>query len=340
MSNGIVKKVLYDIKNGTSHSVDFLMQNEIEKTLSIEGIKIRRIFAPLLRMIYLTQTDYKLIKESMEGNVRTKIGKIFIINHRQADDIVLGANAVGESGYIVFGNEKLVLETTNGVGLWAYGMIALKRNDINSREYTYNKMKYVIENGGNVIIYSEGYWNLDDDGLTDGIHSSDSHNSECWLVQDINIGALRLAKEIGCAVIPTVLHYDEIGKKRCYSRRGKPIYIGKNDDVFAKKDEFMGEMNRIKYELMEKYSSYNRIELEKDGISLRDKWIELKKELIAACDIPKIGYKLDLLDEKIIGKAKVSNPIVSNEEAFRHLDDLIVKPENAFLLSKRLSGRK
>ncbi len=335
----VVKEIFSDIKNGTSHSVNYLMSNDVETTLSKKGIRIRKVFSPLLRMIYLTQTDYKLIKEPSGGKINSK-GKIFIVNHRQADDIVLGANAVNEHGYIVFGNDKLVLETTNGLGLWANGMIALKRDSSESRKATYDKMKYVLENGGNIIIYSEGYWNLDDDGITDGIHASDAHNSECWLIQDINIGAVRLAKETGCPIIPTILHYDEVGKKRCYSKKGKAIYVGKDDDIFEKKDEVMDQMNTIYYELMEKYSFYFRRELESDGTSLREKWIALKKELVDACAIPSIGYKLDLLDEKRIGKAKVSHPVVTNEEAFEHLDKININSSNAYLLSKRLSGRK
>lgn len=339
MDRELLSKICYDIKNGTSHSVDYLMGNDVEKTLSKKGIKIRKIFSPFLRMIYKTQTKYKLYREPMT-NKKGKCGKIFIMNHRQADDIVLGANAINEHAYIVFGNEKLVLETTNGIGLWANGMIALKRNDLKSRKATYEKMKYVLLNGGNILIYSEGYWNLDDDGISDGIHGSDCHNSECWLIQDLNIGALRLAKEIGCPIVPTILHYDEIGSKKCFSKRGEKFYIGKNDDIFKKKDELLTIMCTMKYELMEKYSSYNRSELEKNGISLKEQWIKLKEELIRDCDIPKVDYELDLLDEKRIGKAKVSNPVTSNEEAFSHLDNLEINENNAFLLSKRLSGRK
>lgn len=340
MLKNVVCKLILDIKNGTSHSVDYLMNNDVESTLSNKGIKIRKVFSPLLRMLYLTQTDYKLVREPFDKGISNKKGKIFIINHRQADDIVLGANAVGEHAYIVFGNEKLVLETTNGIGLWANGMIALKRDDTESRKSTYDKMKYVLKNGGNIIVYSEGYWNLDDDGISDGVHASDAHNSECWLIQDINIGAVRLAKETGCPIIPTILHYDETNKKRCYSKRGKAIYVSKTDDIFVKKDEVMEEMNTIYYNLMEKYSFYYRKELESDNISLKEKWVALKKELIDACAIPSIGYELDLLDEKRIGKAKVSKPVVTNEEAFKHLDDIDINISNAYLLSKRLSGRK
>ena len=68
--------------------------------------------------------------------------------------------------------------------------------------------------------------------------------------------------------------------------------------------------------------------------------MKLKKELVSDCDIPQTGYKLDLSDEKKIGKAKVANPVTTNEDAFAHLDNLIPSKENAFLLSKRLKGRK
>lgn len=331
-------KIKDDLKNGTSHSVEYLLKSDIDETLSKKGIKLRKVFAPLLRLIYQTQTKYKLIKDDDVKNKEK--GKIFIINHRQADDIVLGANAVGESGYVVFGNKLLALETTNGLGLWAYGMILLNRDDDVSRKTTYDKMKYVLENGGNIIIYPEGYWNLDDDGLADSTHKADDHNSENWLVQDINIGVVRLAQETSCPIIPTILHYDEVGKKRCYYKKGPAIFIKKADDIFIKKDEIVTQMTTIYYELMEKYSTYKRDFLEQEGITLKQQWENLKKELIASCDIEKIGYKLDLKDEKRIGKAKVVKSITTNEEAFEHLNDLDIKKENAFLLSKRLSGKR
>lgn len=339
MKKELLDKICYDIKNGTSHCVDFLTDNSVDKTLSKNGIKIRRVFSPLLRKIYLTKTPYKLIRENNIGKV-TKNNKIFVMNHRQADDIVLGANAIAEHAYVVFGNEKLVLETTNGLGLWANGMILLNRDDKLSRKSTYEKEKFVLENGGNVWVYPEGYWNLDDDGLSDNKHGSDCHNSECWLIQDINIGVVRLAKETGYPIVPVILHYDEENGKKCYSVRGKEFFVLSDDDIFEKKEELVTIMNTLKFELMVKHSFYMRDELEKDGITLKEKWIKLKEELVRDCDIEKVGYKLDLKNEKYIGKAKVLNPFVSNEEVFKHLDYLNVNVNNAFLLSKRLSGRK
>ena len=336
----ILKQLKQDLKDGTSYSVDFLLKETVEETISDKGIKVRKVFAPLLRAVYLSQSKYKLVKDNSPKKIKTSTGKIFVVNHRQADDIVLGVNAIGEDGYIVFGNKDLVLETTNGLGLWAYGMILLNRDNKDNRHSTYEKMKYVLEHGGNVIIYPEGYWNLADNGLADERHASDGHNSENWLIQDINIGAVRLAQELGCPIIPTILHYDETKGKKCYSEKGEPFYVGKDEDIFAKKDELVQRMTTMYWMLMEKYSRYSRKELEADGIPLREKWEALKKELIADCDIPRVNYKLDLENEKLIGKAKVAHPVVTNEEAFEHLDHLIPSKENAFLLRKRLPGRK
>ncbi len=294
----LVKTIINDLINGTSHRVKFLLGNDIETTISKRGIKVRKLFGGLMRRIYLTQTEYKLIIDKREKLGRSKKGRIFAINHRQADDIVLGANAVGKSAYIVFGNSYLALETTNGIGLWAYGMILMKRDDISSRKAAYEKMKYVIEHGGNIIIYPEGYWNLADDGRADERHLADGHNSESWLIQDINVGILRLAKETRCEIVPTILHYDEEGKKRCYAHRGKAFRVKEDDDIWNKKDELVCIMTNIYWELMEKYSWYSRENLEKDGKSLRQNWEELKEQLRSACDIERIGYRLDLVDEK------------------------------------------
>lgn len=336
-----IVKVIDDIKNDSSHALDYLLSNEVEKTLSEEGIRVRKLIAPILRLGFSFTTKYKLVVDSREKLKTTKKGKIFVVNHRQADDMVLSARAIDESGYFVFGNKVLALDSmTNGYGLWAYGMILVDRDNSESRHSCYDKMKYIIEHGGNVIIFPEGYWNLDDNGLADERHLSDGHNSENWLIQDINLGAIRLAKEIGCELVPTVLHYDEIGEKKCYAKRGAPITVAKDNDIFEKKYQVLESMTTMYWDLMDKYSHYSREELEQDGITLREQWQLLKKQLVADCDIDKVGYKLDLQDEKLIGKAKVLNGVTTNEEAFRHLDDLTLSKNNAFLLSKKRMGVK
>lgn len=334
-----ISKLIKDIKNGTSHSVDYLLKQSATETISKRGIQIRKLLSPILRKIYVTQSKYKLVEPSRIELPKTEVGKIFVLNHRQADDIVLGVSAIGESGYLVFGNKYLALDTKNGLGLWAHGMILTDRNDKENRKSTYEKMKYVIENGGNIILWPEGYWNLADNGQKDERHGADDHNSENWLIQDINVGCVKLAKETGAIIVPTVLHYDEINGKKCYAKMCKPVYVLENSDIFEKKDEIVASMQDQLFYLMEKYSTYERGYLEEFG-PLKEQWKKLKKELVADCDITRINYKLDLSDEKLIGKCKVIHPVTTNEEAFAHLEELVPKKENAFVYSKKLTGRR
>lgn len=340
ISSQSLKILKDDIKNGTSHSLNYLLSDEVEKTLSKNGIKIRKIFSPLMRFIYGFQSDYKFVLDSREKILKNKLGKIFIVNHRQGDDMVFSAKVIGESGYFVFGNPTLACESlTNGFGLWSYGMIIVKRDDKKSRQASVEKMKYVLQNGGNIIIFPEGYWNLSDNGQSDENHKSDDHNSENWLIQDFNIGAFRIAKELGCYIIPTILHYDEVNDMKCYAKRGRAFKILEDEDIFAKKEEVLEYMYTTYYELMEKYSFYMRQELEKQGLTLKEQWEILKQKVISACDIKSVGYKLDLENEKRIGKAKVIKNITTKEDAFEHLNNINYTKKNAHLLSKKMSRK-
>ena len=326
-----------DIKNDRSHSLNYLLSNDVQETLSKSGIVVRKIFAPLLRFIYGFQSNYKYVLDSKEPLNHTSKGKIFIVNHRQGDDMVFSAKTVGRSGYFVFGNPTLSLESfTNGYGLWAYGMILVERGKKESRQSCYDKMKYILENKGNVIIFPEGYWNLDDNGQKDLKHNADSHNSENWLIQDLNIGSIRLAQEIGCEIVPIILHYDEVGEMKCYAKRGKSFSVSKSDNIFEKKAAILEYMTTCYFNLMSKYSSYNRDELEQKYGNIKEHWEKLKKELVSFCDIDSVGYKLDLTDEKKIGKAPVKEGVITNKEAFAHVKKLVPNRNSAFLFDKRI----
>ena len=87
--------------------------------------------------------------------------------------------------------------------------------------------------------------------------------------------------------------------------------------------------------MMEKYSSYQRMKLEANGQTLLDQWNALKVKLVKDCDIKRTHYHLDLEDEKLIGKAKVSNPVITPSEAFLHLKHINVNAANAFLFKRR-----
>ena len=74
---------IYDVKNNRSHSLNYLLSNDVQEALSKEGIHIRKIFAPLLRVIYGFQSDYKFVLDSREPLKHTSKGKIFIVRRNR-----------------------------------------------------------------------------------------------------------------------------------------------------------------------------------------------------------------------------------------------------------------
>ena len=47
-----VKSIINDLMHGTSHSVKSLLENDVERTISKGGIKIRKLLAGLLSDTY------------------------------------------------------------------------------------------------------------------------------------------------------------------------------------------------------------------------------------------------------------------------------------------------
>jgi 1-acyl-sn-glycerol-3-phosphate acyltransferase len=278
-----IKEFLNDIKNGTSYSIKD--RYEKDQTLTKNEIKFRKLISPLLRFGFKFTTSYQLIIDRKNKYIKYEnIGNIYIVNHRQADDIVLAANAINTNAAILFGNKTLVYETTNGLGLDLNGVILLDRDDKDSRKNVMLDMEDKLLKGMNVVVYVEGYWN--------------THPT--ILMQEHNIGAYKLAQKLNTSIIPVVLHYDEEGIKKCYARVLDKVSISKEEDVFKVKDETMDVMTKNLYELMEKYSAYKRSSLE-TVIPLNERWENLIRNLAKACDIPRINYKLDLVNEELIG---------------------------------------
>lgn len=329
------RKLPNDIKNKTSHSIEHLLSNNIQDCLSVAGIAVRKAISPALRKAYRKHIRYSLVADSAVPLPQSNKGRIFAATHRQKDDIIISMCVADCSAYTVFGGTEIALDTLNGLGLWAYGIILVNRNDKISRQSAYNKMKYVIEHGGNIIIYPEGYFNIADDGEMDDVHGADGHNSDSWLVQELNLGAFRLAQETGCEIVPMVLHYDETDGKVCYTHRGTPFTVAETDDIISKKDQLLAYMQTEYYKLIEKYSAYSRNQLEENGTSLKHQHQQWTSHQLKRVEISHTGYKMDMASEKQIGKAKTKKHVVTYKEAFAHIKDIVPSAKNAFIFRNK-----
>ena len=85
-----------------------------------------------------------------------------------------------------------------------------------------------------------------------------------------------------------------------------------------------------KYELMERYSSCSRNDLEADGITLRNAWEETKLKLI---DEAKVSRTKEL---EIFSAYRFKDKNITEfAEAFAHLSVVKITKNNAFLLRPR-----
>ena len=329
-------KLPSDIKNRTSRSIEHLLSHNVEDCLSLIGLKTRKLISPLLRKAYRNHVPYDIIKDNACHLADNGKGRIYAVTHRQKEDIIISMIAADDSAYVLFGGLDIALNTFNGLGLWAYGIILVNRDDKKSRNAAYNKMKYVLSHGGNIILFPEGYFNIADDGEMDETHGADSHNSDSWLVQDLNLGAFKLAQETGSEIVPIVLHYDETEGNKCYYHRGRPMKVERQDDILEKKDLLLSSMNTEYYRLIEKYSAYSRNELESSGVSLKKQNTKRVEQLLEVCEVPNIGYKMDMADEKRIGKARNKKHLITPKQAFAHLNHIAPTVKNAFLFKNRI----
>ena len=330
----LLPQLLNDIKNSTSHSIAYLLSDNVADCLSASGIFLRKLGAPVLRKFYKKYIRHKIITDCAAPLPKNKNGHIFAINHQQKDDIIIAMHGAGAPGYVLFGGLDIALETGNGLGLWAYGTILIDRNSKTSRKSAYEKMKYVLQHGGNIFVYPEGYWNIADDGEMDEFHGADSHNSDSWLVQNLNMGIFRLSQETGCDIVPVILHYDDTSDTVCYTYRDDPFTVSPTDDVFERKDRFTTIMNTAYYNLIEKYSSYSRHRLEAGGLTLKQQNDLYIRQLLDETAIQHTGYKMDMASEKRIGKARTKQHVVTAREAFAHMKNIKPTVKNAFLFRK------
>jgi len=279
------------------------MNNDPKKVVSKGGIKFRKLIYPILRAIAIIISPSKLhIVRKAEVPKGSPV--IYSSTHGFRDDVAVAVMATNNPFYFLVGNAKHFLNSFDGILVWLNGAAVFDREDSNSRKSALPKMRYAIELGANILIYTEGTWNL-----TDSL-----------LVLKLFGGIYDLAKATSTLVAPIITH---IEGKNCYAILDEPFDItayNREEGIAILRDK----MATAKFELMEKYSYYSRKDLEANGKSLRVSWEEYKEVMIS-----QVKHYYPMEHEVFQFKDK---SIIEYAEAFAHLDVIEIKKENAFLL--------
>lgn len=264
---------------------------------------------------------------------------IFAPNHVRMQDIAIEMEAVPLHMVLLSGDFENVHPDISGKLLEKNGIIYLDMDDTKDRNNIKRIINDILNNGYNMLWYYEGSWNF-----SENKPYYDGYN---YIVQAaINSNAI---------VIPVA--FDLIDKKHMVGRRkacirfGEPIDYRKiyGDRILSKEEKIEG-LDILKGEIGKELFDIWK----ENSVVKRDYLAEKYSQKLTAEDYFVPDYKrpspLRLYWDKYIEKALkewkfteedikrkhfVDKTIVEQEDAFKHLDDLDLNSQNAFLLSKR-----
>lgn len=288
--------------------LNYLTSNEPKRTVTRTGLLFRKAIYPLVRRLSGPLTDVEGIL--LRDEPMPKGPKIFAVTHTYSrEDIAWAISLAGEQSYLLTNAWRELLYTSDGLALWASGIILVDRYDKANRQASIEKAKRVLELGGNVMIFPEAVWNM----------------SENQLVRKLYPGVYRIAALSGAPVIPisTMMYGD-----RFYVSKGKALYL----DRFTQQEalrELRDSLATLKWEIMEKYGADTRDNL-LQGHAPDDYWHEHVENYIA---------KQKVYEREEESHAHfMDREDIEYEQAFEHLLTLIPNSNNAFLFSKQFYG--
>lgn len=271
-----IERIIYDLGDTVTGAADFfgeakpsflfwpmvklmrpLLSCDPEKMISISSIRARKFLHPVLLKLLPAFLEYKQVIESKNALLGidapdaplelTNEPVIWCPNHGFKDDVAATLSVVRHA-YILFGSFPMFFNTLDGVGAYINGVAMCNRKVRKSKLASMEAAKRLLNMGMDMLVFPEGVWNKTPDKL----------------MLDFWPGVYRLAKEIGCNIVP-VIHYLADPHKKYKSNVihtiiADPISIEELDEqegLALLRDT----MATWYFRLMEKYGQTTRAEL-------------------------------------------------------------------------------
>ncbi len=277
----------------------------------LNGINIRKKIHLLVTLIL--KIDQVLSKEKIvilnDEHTFNNKPTIFACTHIGGNDIQRTFQVIKEPAYLMLGDPGILYKKAIYQGLKLNGVIPLETSDRIDRKIAYNRSIELLENGGNLLIYPEGAWNVSPNAL----------------VMKIFTGTVRIAQETGADIVPiAVEQYD----KTFYFNIGTNYTIPKNSSksVTELNEELREKLATLKWNII------STKQLDRNDIK---SVLEFQNEIIDRCNY---GYGFSL--EDALRESFHDKTIISEEEVFTFLEDLEITPDKAFLMPQKLELQK
>ncbi len=167
---------------------------------------------------------------------------IYAVSHYCCYDFQYASEVIGKRCWVLVGKQRF--DFISLIGLLINGIIWVDRKSKTHKKKAVKRVKNLLEQGENVLIFPEGTWNM----------------SYSLPIMPLYWGVIDIAKESDRPIIPLILDYD-YEEGRCVAAFGKPIVVKMSDDKAQMINELRDEMATLKWSIWEEKSIYHRAEI-------------------------------------------------------------------------------
>ena len=285
-------------------------RNDYQEGKKLKGIYVRKLFRLLIKLVLridqvTSHENIIVIRDSHKKN--NNVPTIYACSHIGGNDIQRALQVISKPAYLMFGDPGIIYRKLIYIGLKLNGVIPLETADREDRKIAYARSVELLQNGGNLLIFPEGAWNL----------------SPNLVIMKTYTGTVRMAQETGAEIVPIAM--EQYGDT-FYVNIGENYFIPKDSDKNSDEwnTELRSKLATLKWEIMEHQSSLKRSEIPNDYLRA------FQEDIINRCNF---GYDFSL--EDALKEAFHDKHIHNPEEVFAHLNKLSPNIKNAFLLRNR-----
>lgn len=261
---------------------------EYDNSVPLKNIELRNRIHGLL--VLIIKIDRLLSKEGLEvindDRIKSDKSKIYACTHIGGNDIQRTFEAIRDPAYLFLGDPKGVYKDASGLLLFINGMIPLETCNKNDRRIAKYRSIELLNNGGNLLIYPEGAWNI----------------SQNLPVMKLYNGTSIMAQETGADIIPVAIEqYDS----NFIVSIGQNIQMSQVDGIEVK------ELTELLRDRMatEKYRIW-----EHNGIKKREQVANTSLESFQQEIVDKCGYGFTVQD--VIDTMYHDKSITTPEEVY------------------------
>ena len=285
-------------------------KEDYDNNVRLTGVENKKKTYPVVKAILKTDqltSKEKIVNmtepEVIEYNNSDEGNKIYACTHIGGNDIQRALQIMNVPAYLMLGDPGILYKKAIYQALKFNGVIPLETKDRKDRKIAYNRSIELLDQGGNLLIYPEGAWNV----------------SPNELVMKMFVGTVRMAKETGKPIVPIAM--EQIGDT-FYIKVGKEYTIPKDCPLSEQEltDELRGILATLKWEILESQPMAKRSDIPDDYLKT------FQDGIINKCNYG-YGFSLeDALSERFHDKN-----ITEYEEAFKFMDNIKLDTNNAFL---------